>query len=389
MNGESITGKSSDNFVDIIYENIEKTIIEEPTKKVPVKPLGPKYKKGFTRPVVTAFSAVALLLIIVFAVLIGCGVNAAVYLLVISIMATLILCAFSNGGIIFLLINLCCFSKIKRKREQEMQQYKSDLAKYIADMETAQIEYNNSLQEYEQQVASAEKEYADKCRKLHESVIVEIQNYIAICKDYFARKKKAEAEFEKKKAVIKAKYDAIASKIKSYPDTMPPKFLKVPELDNASCYTLEEIKSELKAYIDILESGRADTIKEATNCYIADKQAEEQRRILEQQAEDARRREEERNRILAEQAEDQRRHNEERRRFNEQQAEEQRRFNERQAEEQRRRDEEQRRQTEKQQELLERQACAAAYCVSCSRQGRSFCYRANGNGGCMHYEPKR
>lgn len=397
LNGENITGKSSDDSVELTYHNdVEKVTVNKPPKKVPVKPSGPECNKIFTRPLFVVLSAGTFLLSIIGIILLGVGTSLpslSFLILAIGIVGTFILCGLSKGGIFRLIINLVRLPKLKKAYANELERYKSDLAKYISDMEAAQIEYNNSSREYEQQIALAEKEYDDKCRKLHESVLLEIQDYIGACKDYFARKKKAEAEFENKKAVIKTKYDAVALKIKSYPDTMPPKFLKVSEFECTSCYTLDEIKSELQAYIDILESGRADTLKEATNCYIADRQAEEQRRILEQQAEDARRREEERNRILEEQAEEQRRYNEEQRRFNEQQAEEQRRFNQQQAYEQRQRDEELRRaneqQADAQKQLADQQKCFATLCPRCRyHNGSVLCkYRANGYGGCKNYAP--
>ncbi len=401
LNGENITGKSSDDSVELTYHNdVEKVTVNKPPKKVPVKPSGPECNKIFTRPLFVVLSAGTFLLSIIGIILLGVGTSLpslSFLILAIGIVGTFILCGLSKGGIFRLIINLVRLPKLKKVYANELERYKSDLAQYISDMETAQIEYDNSLREYERQIALAEKEYDEKCRKLHGSALLEIQGYIGACKDYFARKEETEAELEKKKAEIKTKYDAVALKIKSYPDTMPPKFLKVSEFECTSCYTLDEIKSELQAYIDILESGRADTLKEATNCYIADRQAEEQRRILEQQAEDARRREEERNRILEEQAEEQRRYNEEQMRFNEQQADEQRRFNQQRADEERRRGEEQMRfneqqaeeqrrqmqkQADEQKKLAQMQACATSTCPMCRRKCGMASYIPAGHSGC-------
>lgn len=272
--------------------------IKKPEKKELIQPWKPEPVKIIGRkPLFVILSAVTFVLFIIGIILLGVRALPVIgyLMLAIGILGTFILCGLSNGGIFGWLISLFLLPKRQQEYERQMESYKKELAIYQKEEAAAQSEYENALKEYERAKEAAEKSYKEKSeslktqyktavRKEREAVLAEIDEYIGICEQYLERKENAEAEYEEQKVIIKQKYEAVAEKIKSYPDLIPPKYLKVPEFEESYWYAVNTNFEELKAYLGILESGRADTLKEATNCYIADKQAEEQTRILEGQA---------------------------------------------------------------------------------------------------------
>lgn len=360
VNGEK-TGNAEGNCIALTYdEPIKETGIYEPVIKKYQRPVEPTYEKPkfLEHPVMLALSVVSFALMIGL-LIVGIVVNfMALYAEIVAITGFFIFTGKSYGGVIAAIIYLFRLPVIKKHRKEDMKEYKRQLDRYAKKVEAAQTEYDSAMQDYERQVAEADKEYESKCEELYKSVLKAIEEYIVVCKEYFKRKKQAEEENEKQKAIIRQRYEAIAGKIQAYPEIIPPKFLKVPEFEKTSCYDLEKVESELKAYVDILESGRADTLKEATNCYIADKQAEEQKRILENQAMEQR-----------------------------WQAEEQRRQSERQAQEQRELMEQQ---AKEQREHSMEQNCSTNFCPFCIFGHGHLCYsyESDGHGGCSSFSKR-
>ena len=357
----TVNGKKADSTesgcIDLTYEEVKKETIPQPSKKnPPAEPTRPKFERPgcLERPALLIASGIAFIVTIVLAVVLAItfSIGEMIAAAFVPLILTVIFSVLSRGGIFALFIYPFRLPKIMKQRKEVMGEYKRQLDQHAKDADAVQVEYDAAMQEYERQVAEADKEYERKCDEQHQRVLKAIEEYIVACKKYFELKKQTEEDIERQKAIIMQRYEAIAKKIEAYPDIIPSKFVKVPEFENASCYALGKIESELKAYVDILESGRADTLKEATNCYVED----QHRRALQEKADEQRWAEEERNRIL------------------EQQADEQKRYADNQAEQ------------------AMKQTCAVSKCPHCwynsseryERCGMSR-YQSDGHGGCTHF----
>ena len=406
IDGKNLGG-AKDNCINLTYKKTAKKKIDKPYKKEPKKPIEPTYEKvKINHPISRLLTIVTTVMGIISYIYFENPTNNDIYGLmmffaIIGGGGTLFLFLLSMGGFIGLFVNIYMSMSAKKEYKQKMEEYNRELYLYKIETKAAEVEYENAMKDYERQLEEVDKEYERKNNKKYNQILADIEKYIITCKEYFKKKEAFDKERQKKLDAIDKDYKVIHKRLGSYPDFIPTKFFKV--LDSPGTYSrfiLGGLYGEVTAYIQILESGRADTFKEAVNCYFADKDEEKKRRILKEQGEEAREREERRIRILKEQAEEQRRYNEEQaeeqRRYNEEQAEEQRRqadeqrrFNERQAEEQRRRADEQRRfnerQAKEQQKAAQMQACASSTCVTCRRKCGMAFYSPMGYAGCIHY----
>lgn len=347
-------GTTNSDCVDVTYDKPQKEIISKPTKYEITEPVKQKFEEPafMKKPVMTALSAISLALLIGMLIWGISGAYVAFLLVGVCVAAVIGFTLYSRGGVFAAIIYLIKLPKIKAERKKIMEDYHRRVNNYEQRKKEAQEEYNQNVADYERQVVEADKEYERKCNELYESILKSVNEYAMICKEYFKRKQESEAENDKQKAVIKKNYIAIAKKIEAYPDIIPTKYLKVPAFEQSSCYGLRNVRNELKAYIDILESGRADTLKEATNCYIED----QHRRAVEEQAEEQRRQAEEQTRIL------------------EEQAEEQTRILEKQAEEQER-------------AQSDKDYCVRYRCPDCKANCYGMgLYTPNGRGGCRNFK---
>lgn len=154
------------------------------------------------------------------------------------------------------------------------------MKKYREEIEKVEKRYEISVAENKKLAAEAERIFQEENRKLLESIREEIAEYQTCRKKYFVRKEETIQRLNKERAVAEERYMALREKVAGYPDFIPEKYRTVPMIDEEREYELYITRDILQSLLAIMQNGRADTLKEATSCYQADLQAEEQRRIL-------------------------------------------------------------------------------------------------------------
>ncbi|MCH5350550.1 MAG: hypothetical protein J1F39_01090 [Clostridiales bacterium] len=142
-------------------------------------------------------------------------------------------------------------------------------------------EYRERLNQHEEKQQSLEDEYDADVLKDKFEYSIEYALYVG-------RREKYNNEQKKIKKELAADYSKVVEKIKGLND-IPQKYINSVDidfenLDNTSLFyerQIEPLQYEVDSLIDIISDGRADTFKEAINCFLSDEAIREQERIAE------------------------------------------------------------------------------------------------------------
>lgn len=160
---------------------------------------------------------------------------------------------------------LIAYFKGVKRYPQVSKDYDARRNEYLAEQEQEKQRYDEDVEaelvQYKERYAAYEQEY----------------------EEYNKTQKQKQRE-------LAVKYAAVADRILAHAD-MPIKYKEPFDIDfknvqNVSdfyTYTVAPLQAELKSIADIIKAGRADTLKEAIDCFLKDKALQEQREAEEEQ----------------------------------------------------------------------------------------------------------
>lgn len=243
--------------------------------------------------------------------------------------------------------------------------------------------YPKELIEYEKKYKEAQAEYAKVEQKYEKDLAEYNAAYQAHKQAREAAEEKfmAEAEVEAKKTAseLKKEYDAKVAGFDRQLKKIEEEIEAYPELDDEIIYQKDKYDSgTIRTFIEILEAGRASSLKEAINVCLEDRRKQEEEWNRQQEAEERQRALEEQNDLMRERNRQAEIHEREMAR----QAQIQSEIAEKESERRARAEEEQTRAAQNQ-----ANAAARLLCSKCKRRGSCFS-SSNPPANCSRYTPQ-
>lgn len=243
--------------------------------------------------------------------------------------------------------------------------------------------YPKELIEYEKKYKEAQAEYAKVEQKYEKDLAEYNAAYQAHKQAREAAEEKfmAEAEVEAKKTAseLKKEYDAKVAGFDRQLKKIEEEIEAYPELDDEIIYQKDKYDSgTIRTFIEILEAGRASSLKEAINVCLEDRRKRAEERNRQQEAEERQRALEEQNDLMRERNRQAEIHEREMAR----QAQIQSEIAEKESERRARAEEEQTRAAQNQ-----ANAAARLLCSKCKRRGSCFS-SSNPPANCSRYTPQ-